>query len=767
MQPISLLLLTAFSWLCQAISILNCTTSGEGSPDNYVCPKAKDGEVIRLLILLPYFNPLPSLNPSFDGGNDIQPAINLAVDQVNCNTSLLRNYTLELIQGFDGCDVITETPLGFIKHAFSTEETEFTGIVGPGCSSSVSLLSSITKRLGLVMVHGGASPEFSDRKQYPYLLGTLGSSENFVKSFNYLTVRAKWRRVALFYDDSRLYYLNTKRLFLEELHENVSLEIFKPVSFTFLPLNIIRQKLLRVIFVMCPLELTKRIICLAKSNNMVYPDYQFAIMSHTLEELVQPVEFTYNGMLYGCSKDEMGSALNKTVLLNFNLVQTEGVPIISNINHSEYLDYYAAYREMYNKQPGISKNSTYSIWATYFYDAVWAWALVLDNLTQSDNGFSINDNNYGNFDQSQMLVEQFYQTSFQGVSGEINFNSKTGFISRKIDILQIIRVNEIHYVATINEESSTNRNESFEYIPDTFRNETVRESGELAIFFNLITTFLLILVVVLQIITIIYRKNPSIKASSPILLHMSYLGVYLVLIGTYFWSFHVAAVRVDSRHYFCSLLWIWCLPLGFTLAFCSVAVRTWRVYRIFKHYLNPGPFISTPILVGTVMVALTIDLIISLTWTIVDPFITQETVHPENTKDGRITVIYECYCEYIVIWLGVYFSYKIVIIFSVAIFAILTRKITNTSFATTSLRVLVFLMAILLPLSFSILFIILYFGLDDPMKYTTFTTLCILLNLMVTLCVLCIFVPPLIPLFRKYKPKVLASVTSTTRMTVM
>lgn len=222
------------------------------------------------------------------------------------------------------------------------------------------------------------------------------------------------------------------------------------------------------------------------------------------------------------------------------------------------------------------------------------------------------------------------------------------------------------------------------------------------------------------------------------------------------------SVLIASRHYFCSLLWIWCLPLGFTLAFCPVAVRTWRIYRIFKHYLNPGPFISTPILVGTVMVALVIDLIILLTWTVVDPFITQETVYLGNTKDGRISVMYECHCEHIVFWLSFYFSYKIVILFTVALFAILTRKISNSSFATALLRILVFLLAILLPLSFSILFIIIYFGLDDPMKYTTFTTLCVLLNLMAILCMVCIFIPPLVPLFRKYKSKVLTSVTSAT-----
>lgn len=761
MQPASLLLLTAFTSLCQAASVLNCT-NGEGAASD------SDRVAIRLLTLLPYFNPIPSLNPSFDQGNDIQPAINLAVDQVNCNISLLTNYTLELVHGFDGCDVMTETSLGFLKHAFSTEGTAFvTGIIGPGCSSSVSFLSSVTKRLSLVMVHGGASHELSNRTQYPYLLGTLGSTENFVKSFNYLTIGAQWRRVALFYDDSRLYYLNTKRLFLEKLPENVSLEIFKPVSFTFLPLDIIREKLLRVIFVMCPLELTKRIICLAKKSDMVYSDYQFAIMSHTLEELAQPVEFTYDGVPYRCSKDEMGSALNRTVLLNFNLVQTEGVSIISNISHSEYLDYYAAYREMYNQQPGISKNSTYSIWATYFYDAVWAWALVLDNLTRSDMDFDLNDN-YGNADRSQILVEQFYMTSFQGVSGEINFSRETGFASRKIDILQIISENETRYVTTVNsaDEESVKHNKSFEYILDTFRNETIRESRGLAVFFNLVTTFLLVLVIVLQITTIIYRKKPSIKASTPILLHMSYLGVYLVLIGTYFWSFHVAALRVDSRHYFCGLLWIWCLPMGFTLAFCPVAVRTWRIYRIFKHYLNPGPLISTPILVGTVMVALAVDFIISLSWTIVDPFTIQETVYPGNTKDGRLSVTYGCHCDHIVFWLGFYFSYKIVILFVVAVFAILTRKITNRSFATASLRILVFLLAILLPLSFSILFIIIYFGLDDAMKFTTFTTLCVLLNLMAILCVLCIFIPPLVPLLRKYKHKMMTSVTSTTRMII-
>lgn len=757
--------------LCSRAMLCN---SGMGEQDflapQNVTEKQPERKVIRLLTLLPYFNPIPALNPSWMGGNDVLPAMTFAVDQVNSDPRVLENYTLELVHGRDGCGVVTETALGFVDQAFLSGNTGFTGMIGPGCSSSVTLLARILNQteLALVTVHGGGSPDLSDRTLYPYLLGTLGSTDNFVEGFNALMRKSRWKRMALLYDDSRLYYLTTKRLFVKTLPANISL-LYKPVSFNFLPLNIIRDKILRVLFVMCPQELTRRIMCLALHNNMIYPNYQFVIMSHTLQELVGPVSFTYDRINYECSKSDMEKALDAMLFINYNLVPAEGVQAVSDINYVEYLDYYEQYRELYNQQADVLKNSTYVIWGTYFYDAVWAWALVLDNLTKSDINFTINTD-YGDVEQSKLIVEQFYRTSFQGMSGEISFRRNTGYTPRKVDILQVGE-NMQHHVASIDTDGSlvlVGNNRSFNFTEDSFRNATLRENRGLGVFFTFISAIHLSVVVFLHIITVVYRKKPSIKATSPKLLHMSYAGVYCVLLGTFLWSLNPAAViDVNSRPIFCNLLWTWLLPIGFTLAFCPVAMRTWRIYRIFKHYLNPGKLISDPILIGFVVVFLVMDLTLSIIWTAVDYYMTEVNVFMMPGGDGQASVVgirIDCVCDHTIIWLGAFFSYKIVILFAVAIFAFLTRKIANRSFATTTLRVLVFLLAIVFPLGFSIYFVITFLNLEGPRNNSTFITLCLLLNGMGALFVVCVFIPPLIPIFRKYKKKVMVTVTSNSKL---
>jgi hypothetical protein len=746
---------------CSSEEAQNVTTAVQNSND--------EKEVIYLLVLLPYFNPIPALNPSFADGDGLRPALDLAADQINSNPLILGNYTLELVHGRDGCDVVTETILGFVEEAFSPRKTGYTGVVGPGCSTSTISLSTIANTLSLVLLHGGGSPVLSDRTLHPHLLGTLGSTEVFVNGFNALIRKAGWKRVALLYDDSRLYYLSTKKLFVDRLPRDVNL-LLKPSSFTFLPLNVIQEQLFRIVFIMCPLELTQRVICLAASRNMVHPNYQFAIMSHVVEDVVSPITFTYDQVMYNCSRADMQRAIDMAIFLNYILVPTSGAQIVSNVSYMDYLDEYAEYRKLYEQR--MLKDSKYSRWNTYLYDAVWAWALVLDNLTKSDVNFTINAD-YGDVNQSRLIVEQFYKTSFQGISGKISFMRETGYSPREVNITQA-KGNKWYHIATIDaigrlRFQNSSRSANLDFIEDSFRNKTLRENRFLAIFFNIVTASHIFIVVILHIETIVYHKRPSIKATSPKLLHMSYVGVYFTLIGIFLWTLNpAAAIAVESRPIFCNLLWTWCIPMGYTLIFCPVAVRTWRIYRIFKHYLNPGKLISDPILIGAVLLVLAVDVIMGVVWTATDFFVIKTNVFILPESEGQVNAIgvqKECQSEYAVVWFSILFAYKFIILFAVTIFAILTRKIANRSFATTTLRVLVFLLAIIMPLGFSIYWVVVTFNLDGPMSYFSFTTVCLLSNVMGALCVICIFIPPLIPIFKKQKKALkLATITSSSKL---
>ena len=700
---------------------------------------------INLLTLLPYYNPDPSLDPAWNDGDNIQPAMELAKDQINSNPSILEKYTLELIHAHSGCDIPVETEYSFSKEAFPRSNSSvrmLTGVIGPGCSSSSIALAPFTNRseIGLVTVHLSGTPILADRVKYRYMLSILGSSESYVKGFLYILEKSDWKRVAILYDELTIYFQYVQELLVETLHANTTVKV-NPLLLTTLnsiPLGTIQQSPVRIIFVMCPLKLSQHIICLSKYNRMIYEKYQWAFIHKTLEELVQPVNFIYKGVRYECSAGDMANALEKAILLSYRLAESSEVELVSNITYKQYLTEYGRYREDYNKRANITRNSTYTHWAALLYDAVWAWALVLDNLTKTSASFNISGSHYGNFDQTQMIVKQFYKISFQGASGKVSFSEDTGFIQRQVNFFQII--NGSDKLFAIVGKDRVNISEP-KFIPDTFPNVVVRSSKALAIFFNLMTVVQFLIVVILHVATLMNLKQPSIKASSPRLLYITYAGVYIVALGAFTWTlFSAASIRLDLFGAFCQFFWAWCLPIGFTLSFGPVAMRTWRVYRIFVHYLNPGPLISDPVLICGVLLLLVVDVIIAVIWTAVNSF--DDTIDNKLGQDDVLKVKAVCDCRYHSLWISIITLYKIGLFIIVTVLSLLTINITNRPFATTALRVFVYVMTFFSLLGFSLFFII-----SNPIYHNI--TMSVLLNSIIMLFTVFIFVPPLFPVFRQ------------------
>ena len=203
------------------------------------------------------------------------------------------------------------------------------------------------------------------------------------------------------YDDERIYYQNILRGFLSKIQQenNSVVESLAPVSSTFLPFQALEESRLRVVLVMCPAALSRKIACLAYNRSDVYTTYQWVFVLHELEELLKQTTFSYDGIDYSCSQSNMATALEGSILITYSLTPADGVIPVSNTSHEDYLEKYGQYREIYNKAASRTRNSTYSFWSTYLYDSVWAWALVLDNLTKSQEDFQIGSSHHGNLEQ--------------------------------------------------------------------------------------------------------------------------------------------------------------------------------------------------------------------------------------------------------------------------------------------------------------------------------------------------------------------------------
>ena len=81
-----------------------------------------------------------------------------------------------------------------------------------------------------------------------------------------------------------------------------------------------------------------------------------------------------------------------------------------------------------------------SRWDYHLYDAVWAWALVLNKVTMVDN--TRGNTEFGNNCFSKAALYEFYMLDFQGSSGRIHFNVNTGFVDCTANMYQTISRNE-------------------------------------------------------------------------------------------------------------------------------------------------------------------------------------------------------------------------------------------------------------------------------------------------------------------------------------
>jgi len=747
-----------------------CWTNSEGRSD------ITDKRVFYLLTLLPYRRPESGLQPSWDAGDDIQPVLNMAADDVNACSDTLANYSLKLIHSYDGCDdTLTPVTLASFAQAFA-QNMQLAGVIGPGCSSSTGALANLTGRpeLGVVTVHDAGSPKFENRSVYPYQIGILGSTQSFIQGFYHLLEESKWKKIAILFDDTRQFFISTKKVFLANLpkkFEEVDVEYISPVSLTRIPLEGIRSKLIRVVFVLATISITRRVMCRALELSMTSPRYQYVITSSRLGDFRDDIMFDYNKQTLKCSHENLiNGVLKGSFLLTYNLL-----PDMNKVNKSVFMDYherYRTYRENYTKTE--NRSSFESNWATNLYDAVWAWAKVLDKLTKQNASFEVV---HGNRKIADQIVEEFYSLEFDGMSGRVSFDNNTGYIQREVVISQVVecgsnpliivgpngtkRCNgfsetDSHGENGCNTSDACNLNAHF--IADRFDEVPIHEHWVLGFSFLLISSVELIVVIMLHILTIAKHNSSAVKASSLKLLNISYVGTYILISGALLRAFFLATPLIHKQKYiFCQLLWAWTIPLGFSLAFGPVVMKTWRLYRIFEHYLDPGPFISTPwLIVGTLLVTVA-NLLVSVAWTLTDPyFVTESTLYSSRHGDNHIEVYFECKCDKEVAWLGVVLGFIVVLILVGVTLAALTNNIKNRTFTTSSLVVLVYLMSLVVVLWASVYGIGLLLRKRHQLSllgysYLSSMTLMVGLNITIFLFIACIFSPPLVPLARKAK----------------
>ena len=561
-------------------------------------------------------------NGSRDSGTD---AYELAVALINNSTLILPDYQLQLIRGNGGCnDPPGLSPFLAAGVLSGTGQTPgIIGVIGPLCSSSAVFLGSLVAReeLALIDLHFGVSAWLESRSNYPNSFGMVGSSSLFFHTVMELIRLNNWRVVNILYDNSQLYHasalnelnqdnITINEYFISPLHSDIPLSDFKFSS--------------RITLLFMKEELVQQILCKAYHLGLVFPAYQFVVSVDPPFSLITKRSVAFNTHVtsgeYSCSADELAVAMEGAVFVSIEAFNDSLIDHMHTTFPFSFEEYESTCESVCKP---LCSGSTDPMFP-YLLDAFWSLALALNNsqLTPEELSFSP----AGLSEQNEAIKQELLKLDFNGFSGPIRFSESTGFVARNVSLHQYVR-GEMVFLGTVMD-NVLEFEEQGEFLPWSIRvSDTVLkpEVPRVFTYFSFtITSAVFLVLCVLHILTVLYRNTAEVKATSYKLLHFAYAGCYLLVFSIFT---HTYLEGLRSKIAIRTSCYLWhvlntFVALGFTLVFSTLCLRTWRLYRIFVTYTNPGRFLSNRPLMAAVVMCVVVDGVIALVWVAVDPLTT-------------------------------------------------------------------------------------------------------------------------------------------------
>ena len=705
-----------------------------------------------------------SLDPGWDGGPALIPAVRLAAEHINGRSDILAGFSLKLLEGDSGCGQESKALVTYVKNVYHSGK-QVVGVIGPACSAATLALApfvSLNDATSLILQSPSASSPLLNSEKYLNTFRTIVSSLAYVDTFLEIIKFNGWERVASFYDAGRIYFTSTASEFRKRVPEVAQLVFSSPVydeeNHKFFPVEEIRSKQVRVIFLFAGEKTCRRLMCIAYHMNIIFPTYQWILHDRTLSQLHRSEVFMYNGREFSCSQENLQVALHGAITNTQSITRKDHEVTISgfNLTMDEFKEEYKQKRKQYETE--IGRTISYTPFANLYYDATWVFALSLNHSIPilKNNGLSLENYTYGQPAATAIIREEVFNVQFEGISGPIMFNRETRDSATIIDITQFwIDDNSTNNIGEIRI-GSYNRNISLNdaatFINDAFVKEGVRVHLGVGLTVILMTTLAIVLTGLLQLANILWYNHRSIKATSPNLSHLISSGCYLFAITILIYSVQETFDFPTSTYsvlyaVFCNTF-TWCLVLGYSLIFGTVCAKIWRVYRIFNHFRNQSPIalISDNALITFVIILLFLDMVLCTAWSLIDPWllVTSESYSENEREIPTIVVSSTCSCQHFNVWLGILVAYKGAIALVVVALSVANRRIKRKEFQhTKKVNMLVYSLALVWGAGMPLYLILSNFDI-----HIRFLVMCLMLNAAVFLCSAMLFLPTVIPILK-------------------
>jgi hypothetical protein len=738
------------------ISLLVASTgSGVGSSS---CLERKN-KTLYLVVMAPFPDSRPGLEPGWKGGPAIIPGTRVAVDHINSQCDILADYRLELLEAADsGCDVSSKAVISTLHRLFYSGK-QVVGVIGPGCSAATMVVGKLLAQRSISLLHiapSATSPVFVKRRAaFPNTFRPIGSSLGFINVHSDFIARRGYTRVAILFEAERENHKAAANILQKNLQAmNVLVSPFGMFD-SFIPISLLKNNF-RIIFVFAGGSASRKLMCFAYHKDMIYPTYQYIFVERRVGHFVQNLSFTLDGARFECSESQMKQAIVGIILNLILLVRPDkNTILVNNMTYSNFSVSYSEAFEEYKLELNVTDMEISSTeHQTGYYDSTWALALSLDASIprlEAEFNVSLSDYKFGYPELTEVLRTELLKINFEGVRGTVRFSNET-LDAVDVTVLDMFQVQENGAAKMVGSYNPSHLPEerlgiidSSLFISDEFTVEVIAPPAFVEVVIFIALMLAVTSTIILHALNILWVTAKSMKVTSPSLNHIIFSGCYLYLLSIGFISLQImqgesGAVLFGVR---CSAF-IWCETMALTLIFGTVCVKMWRVYRIFSH--RSATVLSNLAdhrLVIYVLALLAVDIVFNLAWNLTNPWFMY------TAAEDQLRIRFVCNCDNIISWVASLLTLKVVLGFVVFYLSIITRRIPKREYKQTkSVNALIYSMAFLYCFTIP-LHLILLGETNVGLVTVSYLTLCFKNLVCVALCTIFIFLPPIMPVLRQ------------------
>ena len=680
--------------------------------ENITMTNGSNKVILKLLVALPLDQTTDYEDPKiqiWDRGLEILPGAQLAVEAINKDPRLLTGYELKLKNvSIDPCiDLEVQTNFNILLlYANGRLDDNTVGIVGLFCHNLLHTLSPLAGRreFGLFQLSGTTSTDVREnRERYSHLNFAVPSEGVYYETFFRLLNALGWRR-ALIIDDNFFNMIHILNFSMITQNFNISnLEFFDDV---YAMANEIRLSEKNIVFVSAGAKQTASLLCAVYDDRLLWPHYMWVLQGHEVNDLLRYAHGE-------CTTEKLMASLQNVLFLRFQQNQMNTSKEL--VTGSTYETYMQQYTEILNKSGGRLK---YNRYANTMHDSVWAFALALNRSLDTIATYNTNVvdfvKEFGREQLTNTIEDNLRFLSFEGVSGRMEFNldfNTDAYVYITLSDNDGMEVNVGYYDQLLGRLYMNKSLLPSDITSDKLRNIYNRIPIPVTVLLIILVIFCLLLTTIMFFLFFKYRKYSEIKATSPYLSLLMFVGTYFILISTLMQAILMAITSPTGviSSVLCGGV-ITGNVIGINLIFSTVLLRMLRVYHIFSYFGKTGKYWSDKCLAIIVLLVIGGDAVLLLIWFFADPFTVIENIiyvykFASNPRTPYYQINQYCSSDKISVWFSLTFG-KVGILFAIVLLlAIKTRKIQRANFKDTKkvniyIFITVLIVATLIPLWF-------------------------------------------------------------------